>query len=151
MVAIEKIIQSVSSSSFYSSPFTYPVVLYLLIVSVECYFCTWSHSITHTRQNFPGRGIGRSQRPVCLRCCYFWRCRDTVCFEFWCNSVKCIFISVKTCDRYNKELVCKIYRVIIKSFLDYKHVLQENHVLLCFEFWCNSVKCIFISVKTCDR
>ena len=58
MVPIENLIQSVSSlsssslssssSSSFSSPSTYSDVFYLLIVVVECYCCTWLHSMTHT-------------------------------------------------------------------------------------------------------
>jgi len=40
--------------------------LYLLIVGVKDYFCTISHSVTHshTREDSSGRGTGPFQRPL---------------------------------------------------------------------------------------
>jgi hypothetical protein len=38
--------------------------IYLLTVDAEGYCCNWAHSMTHTRQDSSGRGIGPSQRPL---------------------------------------------------------------------------------------
>ena len=53
---------------YYLSLFVILTCDYLLIVGVEGYCCTWSHSIahthTHTRQDSSRRWIGPSQRPL---------------------------------------------------------------------------------------
>ena len=54
-----RFLTSVAKLSFFLS---YSDLFYLLLVGVQVYCCTWSHSVAHTRQDSSGRGIGPSQR-----------------------------------------------------------------------------------------